>query len=787
MSSSSWATSWRPGKSRSESRRARARRRRRHPCSGHAEAAKLGGQARLSGDRQGGHGRRRPRHARGPDGGPARRGHRSGPARGRRRLRRSGRVPRKIHRPVPATSKCSCSATSTAIWSISSSAIARCSAAIRRSSRSPRHRTSSQAFARASWTRPWPSAGRSASTTPAPSNSCSTSTPRQFYFIEVNPRIQVEHTVTEEITGLRPRQIADPDRPGPAAGRSGNRPWQPKRTWLPHGFALQCRVTTEDPANSFMPDYGRLSHYRSASGMGIRLDAGTAFSGAVITPFYDSLLVKVTAHGLRFVDAARRMERCLQEFRVRGVKTNIPFLLNLVTASRLPRRPAARRASSTRRRSCSILPLRQDRATKVLTTSPRSSSTAIPMSGGKGQGNAEPPLPGSVPRRHCRRPPRPLLRVHCRTIPAGHAATNLHELGPDKFAGWVRRAETLAADRHDLPRRPSIAAGHADADLSTCCRSPRSTPARMPICFRWRCGAAPPSTRRCGSLKEDPWQRLIELRDRMPNILFQMLLRANNAVGYTNYPDNVVKALRQGSAQAGIDLFRIFDALNWLPNLKLAIEAVRAQRHAVRAGHLLHRRHPRSEADQIQPEVLRRSGQGTGKARGQPARPSRTWPGCASRTPPGCWCKTLQAGDRHPDPFPHARLRRRPDRRRCCWRPRKASTSSMPPWRRLSGMTSQPSLNTLVEACVSADATPAWTSSRCSRPPTTGRGCAAIYRPFESGQLAAQRRGLSPRNARRPVHESLPAGRRRWASTAAGTRSAGCTPRSIACSATSSR
>ena len=132
------------------------------------------------------------------------------------------------------------------------------------------------------------------------------------------------------------------------------------------GYAIQCRVTTEDPANNFMPDYGRITHYRSASGMGIRLDAGTAFSGAVVTPFYDSLLVKVTAKGMRFVDAARRMERCLQEFRVRGVKTNIPFLINLITHPTFSP-GAARRGSSTRRPSCSNSLQRKDRATKLLT------------------------------------------------------------------------------------------------------------------------------------------------------------------------------------------------------------------------------------------------------------------------------------------------------------------------------------------------------------------------------------------------------------------------------------
>src|SRR5205085_7955681 len=151
-----------------------------------------------------------------------------------------------------------------------------------------------------------------------------------FYFIEVNPRIQVEHTVTEVITGydLVRCQILVAQGVPLADEEIRLVPGQPPAT---QGYAIQCRVTTEDPAAGFAPDYGRLGVYRSASGVGIRLDAGTAFSGAVITPFYDSLLVKVTAHGLRFEDAARRMERCLQEFRIRGVKTNIPFLLNLVT------------------------------------------------------------------------------------------------------------------------------------------------------------------------------------------------------------------------------------------------------------------------------------------------------------------------------------------------------------------------------------------------------------------------------------------------------------------------
>ena len=267
--------------------------------------------------------------------------------------------------PAPGISRCSCSATSTATWSISSSAIARVQ---RRHQKvveiapapnldpALRQRILDAALAVGRAVR-LDNAGTVEFLVDADTG--------EFYFIEVNPRIQVEHTVTEQVTGFDIVKMPDPDRPGPAAGRSGDRPGRPGRRSRTHGFAIQCRVTTEDPANNFLPDYGRLSNYRSASGMGIRLDAGTAFTGAVITPFYDSLLVKVTAHGLRFVDAARRMERCLQEFRVRGVKTNIPFLHQPGHASRRSWPAAAPRASSTRRRSCSICRVRQDRATQA--------------------------------------------------------------------------------------------------------------------------------------------------------------------------------------------------------------------------------------------------------------------------------------------------------------------------------------------------------------------------------------------------------------------------------------
>ena len=228
-----------------------------------------------------------------------------------------------------STSRCNSSATGTAGSFTSSSAIARSSDDTRKWSNSPRRRIFPTTIRKGILDAAI-AVGKACGIDNASTVEFLYDTDaKQFYFIEVNPRIQVEHTVTEQVTGFdivrsqiliaSGRKLADP-----AVGLE-------QSAIATHGFAIQCRVTTEDPSNGFVPDYGRLSAYRSSGGPGIRLDAGTAFGGAVITPFYDSLLVKVTASGLRFDEAAYRMERCLQEFRVRGVKTNIPFLINLVT------------------------------------------------------------------------------------------------------------------------------------------------------------------------------------------------------------------------------------------------------------------------------------------------------------------------------------------------------------------------------------------------------------------------------------------------------------------------
>jgi pyruvate carboxylase len=386
-----------------------------------------------------------------------------------------------------------------------------------------------------------------------------------FYFIEVNPRIQVEHTVTEAITGIdlvksqiliaQGLPLSDPEIGLPS-----------QDAVIPLGHALQCRITTEDAANQFKPDYGRLSHYRSASGMGIRLDAGTAFSGAVISPYYDSLLVKVTAHGRRFLDAARRMERVLQEFRVRGVKTNIPFLINLVTHSRfLDGAFTTRFIDETP--ELFQFPLRQDRATKLLTyigdvivngNAELTSQEARRSTG-----------PVRLPREAAPRPTVP----HDATPPPG-TRDIFRELGPEEFAKWIRdRRRLFVTDTTFRDAHQSLLATRMRTyDMLQIATAYAQQLSRLFSLEMWG-GATFDTAMRF--LKESPWQRLAELRARIPNILFQMLLRAANAVGYTNYPDNVVRAFVKEAAQAGIDLFRVFDALNWSPNLQLGIEAVR--------------------------------------------------------------------------------------------------------------------------------------------------------------------------------------------------------------------
>ena len=374
----------------------------------------------------------------------------------------------------------------------------------------------------------------------------------------MNPRIQVEHTVTEEVTGIDvvKSQILI----------AGGATLDDEAIGLPSqdavrcdGFALQCRVTTEDPAAGFSPDYGRISHYRSSGGPGVRLDAGNAFSGAVVNPFYDSLLVKVTAHGRRFEDSISKMQRTLTEFRIRGVKTNIPFLLKVLS------HPTFAAGEATTRFIDSTpdlfkFPERKNRATKLL----RYLGEVIVNGNDLVEGR-----PPAV-----RRDPAPLPEYDPKGEPPKGSRDKLKELGPEKFSEWVRDenrlliTDTTFRDAH----QSLLATRMRTRDMLNVADAYARRLDGLFSLEMWGGATFDVSMR---FLKESPWQRLTELRERIPNILFQMLLRASNAVGYTNYPDNVVRTFVKETADAGLDLFRVFDALNWTQNMRVAMEAVR--------------------------------------------------------------------------------------------------------------------------------------------------------------------------------------------------------------------
>lgn len=380
----------------------------------------------------------------------------------------------------------------------------------------------------------------------------------RYYFIEMNPRIQVEHTVTEMVTGIdivkSQIRIAEGYELGSREIGIPNQAAVSLR-----GFAIQSRITTEDPSNGFIPDYGRISHYRSAAGFGIRLDAGVAFSGAEVTPFYDSLLVKVCAQGLTYDDACRKMERALAEWRVRGVKTNIPFLRNVL---KHPKFRAGEATTTFIDDTPELLefPERFDRATKLLQFVGEVSVN----------GNAE--IKGKAKPANLRTPVVPAFDGDS-AIPEG-SRDLWKKLGNEKFSAWIRAqkplllTDTTFRDAHqsllatrlrtyDMARvAPAVA-----RQLSGLFSLEMWGGATFDVAMRF--------------LHEDPWERLEILRTQIPNILFQMLLRGANAVGYTNYPDNVVKAFVKEAASAGIDIFRIFDSLNWLPGILPAVEMVR--------------------------------------------------------------------------------------------------------------------------------------------------------------------------------------------------------------------
>jgi pyruvate carboxylase len=376
------------------------------------------------------------------------------------------------------------------------------------------------------------------------------------YFIEVNPRIQVEHTVTEEVTGIdlvkAQIRIAGGARIGtPESGVP------PQEEIHVAGHALQCRITTEDPENGFIPDYGQISAYRSPAGFGIRLDAGTAYTGAIITRSYDSLLVKVSAWAPTPEEAIARMHRALWEFRVRGVVTNLRFLDQLITHPRFVRGEYSTRFIDE---TPELLrwPRKRDRATRILE---RIGATVV---------NGNPETRGRAPPAQLA-PPR--LPPGTLAAPPPGTKQKLDELGPEGFAQWMLREErvlltdTAMRDAH----QSLLATRMRSIDLTAIAPYYASL---VPQLFSVECWGGATFDVALRFLREDPWERLSQLRAALPNLLLQMLLRAANAVGYANYPDEVVRLFIARAAAGGIDLFRIFDSLNWVENMRVSIDAV---------------------------------------------------------------------------------------------------------------------------------------------------------------------------------------------------------------------
>ena len=380
----------------------------------------------------------------------------------------------------------------------------------------------------------------------------------RFYFIEVNPRIQVEHTVTECATGIdlvkAQLRIAGGARIG--TPESGVPPQEQIRI---SAHALQCRITTEDPENNFIPDYGTISAYRSPAGFGVRLDAGTAYTGAIITRSYDSLLVKVTAWSPTPEETIARMHRALWEFRIRGVVTNLRFLDQLITHPRFAQGEYTTRFIE-QTPALFKSPRKRDRASRILTFI---GTTIV-------NGNVETrarPRPASF--ESVRLPPLPL------PLPVPGTRQKLEELGAERFAQWMLAEErVLLTDTSMRDAHQSLLATRLRT-LDMTAIAPYYA-ALLPQLFSVECWGGATFDVALRFLREDPWARLAQLRELMPNLLLQMLLRSANAVGYANYPDNVVRFFVARAAAGGVDVFRIFDSLNWVENMRVSIDAVRA-------------------------------------------------------------------------------------------------------------------------------------------------------------------------------------------------------------------
>lgn len=379
----------------------------------------------------------------------------------------------------------------------------------------------------------------------------------EFFFIEVNPRVQVEHTITEMITGIDivKTQILVAD------GAS----LFDERIALPHqediqtlGYAIQCRITTEDPTNDFMPDSGTIIAYRSSGGFGVRLDAGDGFQGAEISPYYDSLLVKLSTHAITFKQAEEKMERSLREMRIRGVKTNIPFLVNVMRNEKFRSGDYTTKFIEETPELFDIAPT-LDRGTKTLEYIGNVTINGFPNVEKRTKPDYE---STSIP------------QVSKKKIQKLHGTKQLlDEKGPSGVANWVKAQEdVLITDTTFRDAHQSLLATRVRTKDMLNIASKTAEVFKDSFSLEMWGGATFDVA--YNFLKENPWERLEKLRKAIPNVLFQMLLRASNAVGYKNYPDNVIQKFVDESAKAGVDVFRIFDSLNWADQMKVANEAV---------------------------------------------------------------------------------------------------------------------------------------------------------------------------------------------------------------------
>lgn len=379
-----------------------------------------------------------------------------------------------------------------------------------------------------------------------------------IFFIEVNPRIQVEHTVTEQVTGFDivrcQIQIAQGYR---LTDREID--IQKQSDIQCRGFAIQCRITTEDPENNFQPDYGTLIAYRSAAGFGIRLDVGAAYTGAQVSPFFDSMLVKVTAQGRTLEGAIDRAHRALREFRIRGVKTNIPFLENVLehpifisgkaTVSFIENHPELFKITKS-----------FDRATKTLRYI---ANLTV---------NGSPDVKQNDSTRTFRKP---VIPPFSRLAEHPRGTKNLlDEMGPEAFCGWVKGqknilyTDTTWRDAH----QSLLATRMRSQDILAVAEGYAKAHPQLFSLEMWGGATFDVSMR---FLRECPWQRLQQIRRAVPNILLQMLFRGSNAVGYKAYPDNLIEKFIEKSWENGVDVFRIFDSLNWVEGMRRSIEVVR--------------------------------------------------------------------------------------------------------------------------------------------------------------------------------------------------------------------